>query len=170
MAVQIRLVSFNCRGLNSSLKELQEICDVAKIICLQEHWLSKQQLVTLSTIHENFKSTGASPLDAEQTLLTGRPYGGVAILWHNSLDAMITIINLNDDWMCGISVNTGTKKFIILCVYLPYECRDNLDKYIFCLSRLVSVIDACDSSSVYIIGDFNNDIRKGTLYTNHLGT
>ena len=48
------IVSFNCRGLSSSLLEIQELCKSHDVILLQETWLAKQQLHSLSSIHDDF--------------------------------------------------------------------------------------------------------------------
>ena len=81
------IVSFNCRGLSSSLLEIQELCKSHDVILLQETWFAKQQLHSLSSIHDDFLFVGTSCMDLEDGVMTGRPHGGTAILWRKSFTA-----------------------------------------------------------------------------------
>jgi len=35
----LRLSSFNCRSVKSSVDEVKQLCDISSIVMLQEHWL-----------------------------------------------------------------------------------------------------------------------------------
>ena len=165
----ISITTFNCKGYSSSLKELQELCSTHRIICIQEHWLSKQTLEKLNCIDGNFRSCGVSPVDSGSGLLTGRPYGGVGILWHTSLDTIVSPLKLDYDWMCGITVNTGLQKFNVLSVYLPYQCNENVDSYIECLNSVVQAfLEQCDTTCNYIFGDFNCDVYNKSSFSVYL--
>ena len=80
--ISFGIASFNCRGVNSSTAEIVELCDRHQLICIQEHWLPKQNLYELNNICENFRGIGSSPMDLSSGIITGRPFGGVGILWH----------------------------------------------------------------------------------------
>ena len=82
-------VSYNCRGINLSSHDIQELCKINQIVFLQETWLSKQQLNKLSTISNHHYSFGTPGLSYEDGFKLGRPYGGEAILWNKSLQASI---------------------------------------------------------------------------------
>src|SRR5260221_1879449 len=80
--VILSISSYNCRGFNSSKRDyihntLLPSCD---LLMLQEHWLSEAQLSVLSDVDRNFLHTGVSGFDCSE-ILSGRPYGGCAILW-----------------------------------------------------------------------------------------
>ena len=47
----LKVVSFNCRGLSSSLEEIKTLCKTFDIILLQETWLAKQNLEILNSIN-----------------------------------------------------------------------------------------------------------------------
>ena len=152
MATNLNICTFNCKGYSSSQKELQELCEKYSIVCLQEHWLSRQNLERLNELCD-VRSCGASPMDAGIGIHTGRPYGGVGIVWHSSLDSVITPLKLQHDWICGISINCEKQTCVILSVYLPYQSHDNEDPYINCLSTLQSLIDEFETTNVLIFGD-----------------
>ena len=54
------------------------------IMCLQETFLSKQDLSCLNVIDKDFLGVGASSTDLRDKLITGHPYGGVQILYRKS--------------------------------------------------------------------------------------
>ena len=45
------------------------------------------------------------------------------------------------DWCVGLEVKIEDKKFIIIDVYMPYQCSSNEDNYIECFGFLRFVID-----------------------------
>ena len=49
------------------------------------------------------------PVDATLGIIPGRPYGGVGFLWKKGLDANVSIIECEFDWLCGIKICDGKK-------------------------------------------------------------
>jgi hypothetical protein len=45
----------------------------------------ESELPLLTRIHDRFHGTGTSSMDTSNSLIYGRPYGGLAILWTKSL-------------------------------------------------------------------------------------
>ena len=83
----IRAVSFNCKNFKSSVEEIRELCMDHDVIFLQETWLMKSELPMLSQVDPGFLAQGLSSMDTDNVLITGRPYGGLAILWAKHLGA-----------------------------------------------------------------------------------
>ena len=52
-SIELKVVSFNCRGLSSSLEEIKTLCKTFDIILLQETWLAKQNLDFLNSIMDS---------------------------------------------------------------------------------------------------------------------
>ena len=79
--------TYNCSGLRSNMQYLHEFLDKhhPKILCLQETWLLKCNLKKLSEIHPDYMFHGFSAMDSDKNIISGRPYGGVALLWHKSI-------------------------------------------------------------------------------------
>jgi exonuclease III len=90
----LRVCSFNCRSVKSSINEIQSLCDSNDIVCLQEHWLLPNELNVLSNIHIEFLAAGTSAVDISKELSVGRPYGGSAILYRNTISKYITVFIL----------------------------------------------------------------------------
>ena len=87
----IRVVSYNCKGLTSSMVDGVGLCDSHDIVLLQELWLLPQSLSTLHEIHDSFYGDGISAVKTEDRLLIARLHGGLALLWSNSLNAQLHI-------------------------------------------------------------------------------
>ena len=97
------------------------------IICLQETWLTKQDLANLNALHPGFHGTGVATVDNRDALYHGHPPRGVSILWRICYDSVITPFKSGVDWITGIVFD---KRYVILCVYMPYECHVNEADYV----------------------------------------
>ena len=63
--IKLKVVSFNCRGLSSSLEEIKTLYKTFDIILLQETWLTKQNLDFLNSINNQHHSFGISSFSYE---------------------------------------------------------------------------------------------------------
>ena len=154
--------------MNTSLLELSLLCNICQIICLQEHWLFPADICQLNNVHEDFSGFGVSPIDPSTGFVSGRPYGGVGILWKNNINRLVKEIHTGYDWVCGITVKSSSGDVNIFSVYLPFETYNKIDDYIQCLAALHNLIEDCSSGITYVIGDFNCDFKKSTLYSTYL--
>ena len=73
---RLSIISYNCRNIKSSLNVLQDLCNKADILLLQETWLYDFYLHMLNSIHEDFYGFGLSAVDTAAGLLVGRPHSG----------------------------------------------------------------------------------------------
>ena len=77
--ISLNVASFNCRGYNNSKRNyVRTLLSQVSVLFLQEIWLSESQMNELGSIDDNFLFAGCSGFD-NSDVLTGRPYGGVAI-------------------------------------------------------------------------------------------
>jgi len=65
----LRIVSFNCRSVKTSLTTVKELCDKNDLILLQEHWLMADEIGVLSNIHKDFFAFGSSAIDVSKNIL-----------------------------------------------------------------------------------------------------
>ena len=84
-----KAVTYNCRGLLSSIHDVKALCKKYNIIYLQETWFAKQNLSYMTTISSTHYAFGIFSINYESGLLVGRPRGGTAILCHKSLQFII---------------------------------------------------------------------------------
>ena len=171
MSSSLNVTSYNCRGFPKTAEKLWEkpsikllLDDMSiDIICLQETFLSKQDLSCLNVIDKDFLGVGASSTDLRDKIVSGHPYGGVAILYRKKHTKCISPLFFNLDWVIGISVGSGSNKHVILCVYLKCVSTghvDHKDIYQGQLEELKAIINDLDTTSVTIIGDWNADLTK----------
>jgi len=87
----IRICSLNLHGFNNGITMVTELMKNHDIILLQEHWLLKEDLGRLDTIHSDFVSYSISAMNdrSSESILTGRPFGGVVILWNKRLSTIL---------------------------------------------------------------------------------
>ena len=129
------LGSYNSRGLPKTKKDLLLRPDFLSVLlnndvtCIQETWFSKQDLPNLNNLHNHYHGIGVSTTDFRDKIVPGHPPGWVAIFWHISLEQYIKPLDLGVDWCVAVELNIGITTFVVLNVYLPYQCAENEEKY-----------------------------------------
>ena len=109
---------------------------------------------------------GISAIDDTCNILSGRPYGGLAILIRRKIRPICDFIFYDDTRIMGIQIKNRDECLYFVNVYLPYQCPDNYDLYVEYLGKLSAIIEDYDSSKVGIIGDFNAAV--GTTFEGEL--
>ncbi|VVD05906.1 unnamed protein product [Leptidea sinapis] len=106
------------------------------------------------TISDNFGYTGTSA-----SILSGRPYGGVALLYRKNAFSKVSVIECNNVRICGLKLTVSdSKSIVILCIYMPTNSNDNFVDFNDCLSAMHSIVEVEENSGVeafYMLGDFN---------------
>ena len=156
------------KNIKTSITELDDLCTNHDFILLQETWLSRPELPMLSQINNAFTGYGLSSMDEESQILLGRPFGGIAILWKKCFNAYCSIKRYDCDRIVGIEFIYGSFTALFLCVYLPYDCAENYDDYMFYLSQLLQIIEDFSSPYVYVCGDFNANVFSHSRFGNEL--
>ena len=128
------------------------MCKHFDIIMIQEHWLYPDELSYLSMLSNDFNGFGLSPMPVGEKLLSGRPYGGVGIMWHKKLSKCAKIVQYDDTRILGLEIMTNNQTFLFVCVYLPYDCDVNYDDYCFYLNKINCIIDTASTPYVFILG------------------
>ena len=100
----LRIVSYNCYGLKSSTVDLYELCNKYDIVFLQETLLFKHELNLLSKVHPDCEGMGISAIDDTCNILSGRPYGGLAILIRRKIRPICDFIFYDDTRIMGIQI------------------------------------------------------------------
>ena len=162
----LRIMSYNCYGLKSSLVNLYELCEQFDIIFLQETLLFKHLLPVLSNIHPEFEGMGIDAIDDTGNILAGRPYGGVAILIRKLLRPVCEFDFYDDTRMIGLDVKHLKERLYFINVYLPFQSPDNYDLYAEYLGKISAIVEDCHSTKIVIIGDFNAAV--GTTFEDEL--
>ena len=80
--------------MKTSYDELYALCEAHDIVILQETWLAKNELSLLSNTHCDFIGNGVSSIDDELKLNSGRPHGGIGILWRKHMNKHCTVVTV----------------------------------------------------------------------------
>lgn len=132
----IKYVSYNLHGLNQGLPYLTELLLNNDIICIQEHWLSSEDISKLRTLNDKFIVFGSSAMDKAlgQGILRGRQFGGVAIFLADWLAGQVQLISCEERFIVLMFGNTlvinvqillWVNKFydvLVFPVYTVYIC------------------------------------------------
>ena len=157
----LRLATYNCRGWNSGLISIVDILPKIDVCLIQKHWLLDNQLSKLS-VDSDFTYCGISGMDSS-TMLSGRPFGGCAILYRKSLLGCVSTLNCPSSRFCAVSItDTKNRVSLLICVYLPTlssspSCNED---FIFALSELEGFINAHNFDQLIIGGDLNVDFSR----------
>ena len=117
---KLRIVSYNCRGIKSSLPVINELCTDNYIVLLQETLLCSHNLHFINSIHSDFYAGGCTSVDSSERVIMGRPYGGLCIMWRKPLGPFVTLKQYDTQRIIGIEVK-GSTNLLLLNVYLPYD-------------------------------------------------
>ena len=93
------------------------LCKSHDIVFLQETWLANDELCFLKNIDDAFYADGISSMCSDKGVLTGRPHGGLGILWRKTLGSSMNIVKFP-----GESIRVMGIKFDYQCQKLHVEC------------------------------------------------
>ena len=163
------IASFNCRGYNEfKVPFIRQLSSQCSVLCLQEHWLSDTQIANLSSISDDFLCTGVCGFDPS-AILTGRPYGGCAVLWRSCIDASVDIIDTHSRRLCSVKFKTVDWELLVINVYLPHEGDDaHTEDFFRQLSCIELIISQHPHAHIIVCGDFNVDFARNWRHTNVL--
>lgn len=165
----MKISSFNCRNIKSSLPEIRRLCDISDIVFLQETWLADGELHMLGCIDERFYGQGVSAMDTSTQVLRGRPHGGLAILWRKTLKGC-TVETLPNPRIMSLCIDDDMKQMKIFNIYMPCEQTDNHDEFLELLCYLRTAAEDSNTPYIAMIGDFNanNTPDASSLFRNTL--
>ena len=129
-------------------------------ICgISEHWLYSHDLHFLNSIHHSYNGFGKS--DGTLSLPSNRRVGkgGVALIWHTSLNEHVTPLNVDSDRIVGVQFQASKNNFwYIFQVYLP--CTNHpVQFYRDCINALHDIVSAyTEKGRVVVMGDFNTHL------------
>lgn len=171
-SVNLKVSSYNCKHFSASkLPFITELYNECTFLLLQEHCLFESRFDEFCSISKDISYCGCSAMNENQ-ILTGRPYGGCAILWKSNLDFTITRIECTSKRICGVLVTYNENiSILILNTYMPCDERcagTNLEEYAEVIEEVECIIHKLDCTYVIFGGDFNVDFRRRSPHTDLL--
>jgi len=167
----LSIASYNSNGFAiDRMKIIDELSKTHTFTLIQEHWLLPNQLDKISDI-PNICHHGISGMPGG-SLLTGRPYGGCAIIWSDTFKGKVEPVMLQSTRVCAVVISFGTKHILLANVYMPVDTisnRQNFEEYNTILHEIINLCEHSNFSDVIVGGDFNTDTsRLDSLHTKAL--
>ena len=120
----LRICSFNCHGVNTgTLNYLRGKCVEFDILLLQETWLSNETCTKLDDISSDFSVLHTSAMESKinDSYLTGRPFGGTAVMYNKHLSYRVSKVDTDSPRCTGIKLMLDNHcDVVIVCVYMPF--------------------------------------------------
>ena len=157
-ATNLKIATYNLHGIRQGLPFLQFLGNSKDIIFIQEHWLAPFHINSLDEILNGFTCYATSAMNdvISQTMLCGRPFGGIATFVKQHIAANVVVIKLTSRY---IILKVGTT--LLINVYFPCTSScDWEDEYMDTLAGISNIIS--DVQYLYITwgGDFNVDFKS----------
>ena len=129
---QCSMISYNCSNFNGEkhtfIKNLLTDCD---FLLLQETWKYQDELLeiidrelnvdnVLFNINGNIKGMACSPMNPDEQLV-GRPYGGCAILYKDTINCNIEELKCESSRLMAILLSWDSFKILLINVYMPTD-------------------------------------------------
>jgi exonuclease III len=144
------IITYNCHGFNQGKAFLNALCNSKDIpnspsfIFLQELWLTPDNTHKIDNFSNDYVFYGISAMEhkVSNSVLIGRPSGGVGILVKHNLAHLIRYSETCERFVCVVLSST-----IFINVYLP-SIKSDSDKEIFidplsCIEVLLSNYKDC---------------------------
>ena len=157
----LRILSLNCHGFNMGmLHYLKNKCTVFDILLLQETWLSVDSSKKLDDISPDFYVVHTSAMESklQSDYLSGRPFGGTAVLYNKRLSNIVTKFDTNSSRCAAVKLCLGNSNDLVICsVYMPYfiSSLDNILEYEDTVGCLQSMVDRNLGCNFVFGGDMN---------------
>jgi exonuclease III len=164
----LRICSYNSRGHGLDrplyMKDLMKNCDV---MFVQENWFFDFEIGEFTKFIDDVNAYGVSGMDSH-TPLTGRRFGGCAIVYRKTLNCSFTPIDSKNRRVCAMMMNLNDgPKILLICVYMPCDTSYdimNLQFFNDVLNEIEFIIDSHpDHDHVIVGGDFNTDLSRADL-------
>ena len=75
-------------------------------------------------MHDSWLGLGNSAVDTSTQVLTGRPFGGTAILFKKEFSGCIYAVETFDARLTAVVLDTNVGPILLVCVYMPCDIGD----------------------------------------------
>lgn len=119
--MKLKCMTWNVTGLTTAIPFLlQELKGKHITVCgLSEHWLLQHNQHILANLSASYSTPVVSC--NTPTMFQGRLYGrgGIALMWHNSINQAVQLIDSHSDRIAAIKRTLRTLAIYVVQVYLP---------------------------------------------------
>ena len=129
---------------------------------IQETWLYSFQENIITANLKNSTCFSTSGMNDNDVGRVGRPFGGLAIVWKQSLPFCIKPVPTISKRLCVVSMKLNDINLLLFSVYMPINdnSEDSLNDYENVLNEMSSIINLNEDCRILIGGDFNLDFVR----------
>ena len=164
MALNLRVISYNCQSFNTKTQIIGKLLDSCDILCLQETLLNNENFINLENLNSNFL-TAHVPAVRNHQVFRGRGSGGLAILWRKSENVEFSPVFISDRMM-GLKIKFNDLTYFLINIYCfcDYGNADSLINYKSQMAELSNFCENEEFDDLVIAGDMNADPIKGRFF------
>ena len=168
----ICLYSYNTRGVGGNkLEFINDILEIPQknipIICLQEHFLLRNNLYKLSKAFKNYAVLAKPAYKNFNIQDNGRPKGGLATIIPKGWRKHLTILNSQSWRIQPLLLKLKRKSILIINSYFPTDPRtvnsENVE-LANVLAEVRNILSSNDFDSVYLVGDLNCNFLRNSSH------
>ncbi|KAK6171867.1 hypothetical protein SNE40_018291 [Patella caerulea] len=118
------------------LEYIQQLCFSYDVVLIQEHWFLAEEMSVFEQQINNVSCHGVSAMDSRH-FISGRPFGGCAILWKSNLLCKVKPVISESKRICAVELSGSAIDILICSVYMPcdstnpQEFDDTLNDFFF---------------------------------------
>ena len=166
------MVSYNCTGLYEDrvdfIRNFLNDFNV-DVLFLQETWLHDSQFKKVRKISDGYLSENVCGIKDDAVIQSRRGYGGVSILWKQSLAQSIKPVKSNSKRLACIQLQLKTGyKILVINTYMPNDnySQNNVDQDFE--KEMSNIEQLClsqsDINAVMLVGDMNVDLDRNNAH------
>ena len=159
-----KIVSYNCNSAKNNVDTIRSLIDQYDIVCLQETFLSKDDLLFIYGLRENINFC-ISDCVYNVNMNIGRPKGGLLTIWKARHDQYFVPVFSNESYQ-AIKIKAIDGDILLCNIYLPYDdhSTDQLIRYREVIASLSHDIECNPGCKINIVGDYNADPSRPRLW------
>ena len=167
-ATTINILSYNSRGTNDNSKNtIDELLDSHgsenSVLCVQEHFLMHKNIRKLSNQFTNITVIAKGAMKSSARVEIGRAKGALAILLPKWMRSKTSLVECENWRLQAIIINMGSKKHLLVNVYLPVDSQvigDSCEKLLKTLGDVDCIIQSNQFDNLTLAGDWNADTAR----------
>lgn len=157
---KLNIASFNCKGFKfRNYDFISTVFKDCSFLILQEHWLFSCEFKMFSNVLTNCGYHALSSM-GDGEFIRGRPYGGTAVIWNNSINAKVTPLTTSTPRICAVLVTSDIYRLLMISVYMPVNHADNMEEFINVLSEISALHLEHGDYDMICAGDYNCDLAN----------
>ena len=147
--------------MRNNIDLIREISSMnVDILFLQETFVVDSDLGLFDYIDERYYSIAVGAVYSDKAIEsgTGRPMGGLGVIWKKDCNFNVEVLSSERDYLV-LRLKFNSFDIIIVNTYIRSDLGDptSLANYLLNLNKLEQVLSDYNSENIFFIGDFNSD-------------